>query len=137
MDLIHNHFKKCCGKCKIDKVAPLLSSNHYQFQTLVTQLKSKEITPIEIVEVKTKEASYFRHVLFRNEQYEIIMIVWNPKSKSPVHDHADRGCCMLLLEGSLLEERYCVDDGNKKHCQTIEHNSREATYIDNNMCVLL
>lgn len=57
---------------------------------------------------------YYRHKLYNNNIFDLILIKWDKKSKSPIHDHPSNGCLMYVIEGELTEKRY--------HNNTIKEN---------------
>jgi len=77
--------------------------------------------------------SYQRHIMFRNNDYEIMYIVWDPAGKSPIHNHADNGCCMLVCSGELVETRFTPNNsgGVEMAYSTNVTKDDDATYIDN------
>lgn len=136
MDLIHNFFSKSKSLQSINKVCDILNTNYNSFKNLFHQFQEKKIKIIEAKEVSSEKGnSYIRNVIFRNDDYEIIIIKWNPKSKTTIHDHASRGCCMLLLDGSLKECRYTYLQDSVKLDSTNYYSKTKATYIDNTMYV--
>jgi cysteine dioxygenase len=40
--------------------------------------------------------------------FNLLLLVWTPGKKSPVHDHADAHCLMKILQGSVRETRFAV-----------------------------
>lgn len=38
--------------------------------------------------------------------FNLLLLVWTPGQKSPVHDHADAHCLMKVLKGELVERRF-------------------------------
>jgi cysteine dioxygenase len=40
--------------------------------------------------------------------FNLLVLVWTPGKRSPVHDHADAHCLMKVLQGSLQETRYSI-----------------------------
>ena len=50
---------------------------------------------------------YYKHIIFKNNLCELILIKWDKDTISKIHKHPKNGCIMKLLEGSIREERYC------------------------------
>ncbi len=74
-----------------------------------------------------KKNKYNRNVLYRDELFEILVLVWDKNVESPVHDHPDNGCCLKILKGELKEIKF-KKNGN------IEDNyikNNDISYIDN------
>ena len=55
--------------------------------------------------------NYHRKKVYNNDDFEIFIITWNVNQGSKIHDHAENGCYMLLLQGELTEDIY---DNNYK-----------------------
>ena len=49
---------------------------------------------------------YTRNLLYRDGEFEIFVICWNPNEESKIHNHSNRGCLMKTLQGELLNEVY-------------------------------
>ncbi len=64
--------------------------------------------------------NYTRNLVFQNSKFEILIICWNKEQVSPIHDHPKNGCILKLLQGTLIEECYSIDDNNKLHI--VSHN---------------
>lgn len=41
-----------------------------------------------------------------NKKANLLILVWNPKNGSLIHDHANAHCVMKILKGKLVETRY-------------------------------
>src|SRR5262245_47497327 len=53
------------------------------------------------------EATYYsRNLVRKSEQYELIVLCWNPGQCSPIHDHANQRCWMTVLDGSVCETMF-------------------------------
>ena len=50
--------------------------------------------------------SYKRNLIYRDNNYEILLLCWNPYSFSKIHDHSQNGCILKLLYGNLVETIY-------------------------------
>jgi hypothetical protein len=40
-----------------------------------------------------------------------MLLCWNPKMGSPIHNHAGSECFMRVLSGSIVEQQYTVKGG--------------------------
>jgi cysteine dioxygenase len=82
--------------------------------------------------VNINHDKYSREIVLRNENYEIIIITWDKKQASHVHNHPSNGCLMKILHGTLLEEQYCT----QTCCKTNElvYDKNNISYIDNLTC---
>lgn len=72
---------------------------------------------------------YRRIPIYDLENIEILLLEWKPKSCSPIHDHHDNGCIMLLLNNELCEKKYCIH--TQKLVKTQNLPLSEIQYIDN------
>jgi cysteine dioxygenase len=59
--------------------------------------------------ININDETYNKEVVFRNDIFEIIIITWGKNQGADVHDHADNGCWMKILDGSLEEKLYDKD----------------------------
>ena len=50
--------------------------------------------------------SYTRTRLERCDRYEVVAMRWSPGSTSPIHDHGESRCWVLMLEGALEVENF-------------------------------
>lgn len=71
---------------------------------------------------------YYRHKLYNNNIFELIIIKWDKNSNSPIHDHPSIGCLMYVIEGELTEKRY-INNNIKKYI--LKNNS--FSFIHNKM----
>jgi cysteine dioxygenase len=59
--------------------------------------------------ININDETYNKEVVFMNDIFEIIIITWGKNQGADVHDHADNGCWMKILDGSLEEKLYDKD----------------------------
>ncbi|KAL6158073.1 hypothetical protein ACJBU6_03879 [Exserohilum turcicum] len=75
---------------------------------------------------------YTRNVVDKgNGKSNLLILVWGPGKKSPIHDHANAHCIMKVLKGHLTETRFNIptdDDIQNKRPMT---KIRETTYSEN------
>lgn len=81
--------------------------------------------------------SFFK--IFRNNNFntktkipfpiiDIYFFNWNKLTETQIHDHANKGCCLLLLTGELEEKIYDIDIN---HIHTNKYMSPNISYINN------
>jgi len=78
------------------------------------------------------ENTYNKQIVCRNKLYSMEVISWGSNSKSPIHNHAEYGCFMKVLNGSLKENLY------NSELEFIKETSLEqydVSYIHNNIGV--
>lgn len=72
----------------------------------------------------------YRHIpIYEMKHVEMYLIQWKPSSYSPIHDHHEKGCIMVLLDEKLIEHRYC--SVTHKYIKSNYIPSYKAQYIDN------
>ncbi|CZR59265.1 related to cysteine dioxygenase type I [Phialocephala subalpina] len=47
-----------------------------------------------------------------NGKSNLLVLIWSPGRRSPIHDHADAHCLMKVLKGSLKETRFKLPSKN-------------------------
>ena len=52
------------------------------------------------------EGNYLKIKLICAKWFDCYLIIWGPKAKSKIHDHADNGCVYKILQGSLKETTF-------------------------------
>ena len=82
----------------------------------------------QYVNFSTKK--YTRNLVYQNDLFDIYIICWNNKQESPIHDHADNGCVMKILQGRLIQELF---DHNIKSTIKMPIFINQVTYIDNDI----
>lgn len=73
---------------------------------------------------------YTKEIVHRNKLYSLEILSWGPYSKSPIHNHADFGCFMKVLNGSLKENLY---NENLEFLKETKYEKNDVTYINNNI----
>ena len=56
--------------------------------------------------IKYNQGDYTRNVIYRDMNFEILLLCWDEYSIAKIHDHSDNGCFLKVLEGNLNEIRY-------------------------------
>ena len=46
---------------------------------------------------------------YSNNDFELLLLCWSPNQITRIHDHANNGCIMKVLEGTLIETLYDYD----------------------------
>ncbi|MDE2481509.1 MAG: cysteine dioxygenase family protein [bacterium] len=50
--------------------------------------------------------AYTRTLLEKRDDYELVAMLWAPASRSPIHDHGDSRCWVVVLEGAIDVDNY-------------------------------
>jgi predicted metal-dependent enzyme (double-stranded beta helix superfamily) len=69
------------------------------------------------------EKSYTRTLLNRTMEYELVAMHWAPGAVSPIHDHGDSRCWVVILEGALDVDNYDRLDDFSNDVAQIRHTS--------------
>ncbi len=70
-------------------------------------IKNSNLSIHELKEASSwKSGEYTRNCLARNEKFELILLCWEPGSKTPLHDHGGEKCWVYQLDGLIEEVRY-------------------------------
>tara|TARA_B110000263_G_C14993763_1_gene367183 strand:- start:159 stop:614 length:456 start_codon:yes stop_codon:yes gene_type:complete len=56
--------------------------------------------------VEFNNENFVKNLVYKNSHYEIFIINWNNNQETPIHDHADGGCIMKVLEGGFIQFLY-------------------------------
>jgi cysteine dioxygenase len=60
----------------------------------------------------SRPGGYTRTCAYRDTDFEVLLLNWAPGAASPIHDHGDQRCWMIVLDGRLDVEDYArVDNG--------------------------
>lgn len=54
---------------------------------------------------------YTRHLIEKNEHYELLLLSWDADQESPVHNHMEQNCWMAVVEGIVEEVQYSLQCG--------------------------
>lgn len=69
--------------------------------------KYKKIKNIKIEDwEKWCNQSEEKKQIYKNKEYEMIIIKWDTNKESGIHDHPEKGCILKILEGEIEEEIY-------------------------------
>ena len=60
--------------------------------------------------VSFSNTSYRKFIVEQNDIAELVIISWNDNQEAKIHYHAENGCLMKILDGSIMEEKYYADD---------------------------
>lgn len=75
------------------------------------------------------EEGYSRSCLRKTIDFEILLICWQGRQQSTIHDHPKNGCLQKVLQGKLTEERFSAQDLKLIKAITLEPGA--VSYINN------
>lgn len=53
-----------------------------------------------------RDDTYGRNLVYRNEFFELAILTWLPGHRTPIHDHANQRCWMMVESGELTFKNY-------------------------------
>jgi cysteine dioxygenase len=56
---------------------------------------------------------YTRHLVYRDERFQVILLGWGVGQETPVHDHAGQTCWMRIESGRLQMSDYLWKEGTR------------------------
>jgi len=68
-----------------------------------------------------RSSAYTRTCAYSDEAFEVVLLNWAPGATSPIHDHGDQHCWMVVLAGQLQVDDYVrLDPGNVRGYAHVE-----------------
>ena len=80
--------------------------------------------------VKFNDYKYNRIELFRNDNFEILLLCWNENQETIIHNHPKNGCIYKVVQGELLEKKYKSLVDEDEYTQSKYSNKDQSSYID-------
>ena len=82
--------------------------------------------------IKINDKKYNRHIVYKNENLELLIITWNKNQFTKIHDHPKNGCLFKILDGYIYEYRY--NNLNDIKFNDIKmYKKNDISYIDNSL----
>ena len=73
---------------------------------------------------------YTRNCIAENDAFELILICWDKKQSTEIHDHGGEECWVCILEGEFKENIYKEDEkGELKVVERKEMKPGDITYM--------
>ena len=105
--------------------------NVLNFKEYLENLEINEFVDKDLEQIATRDKKHKKKCLFRDENIEILLIVWPPNYETAVHSHPEGGCISKCLKNNLLEERYNVNSLELIEKKKFKKNN--ISYIDNTL----
>ena len=67
-------------------------------------------------------STYSRTLLYKCDDFELVAMRWEPGSRTPIHDHGDSRCWVVMLDGAFHVDSYDRTDTGEDHA-TLQHTS--------------
>ena len=79
------------------------------------------------------DGDYSRNCIVRKEGFEIILICWDQKAKTPIHDHNGQDCWMIQVSGTVVEKRFKLNEGKFDLTNEAYLKEGNITYMNDRM----
>ena len=77
---------------------------------------------------------YNRNCIVRTDNYELILLCWNPGQKTPIHCHNSQECWMYIVSGEIKEEIFKLNNQKKLSLiKTTMFNSGKFGFINDDL----
>lgn len=80
-----------------------------------------------------KKNTYNKNILYRNDNFEIILISWDKNICTNIHRHPENGCIMNILDGCLKEEIYKTEYGYNNCIKKNTFKKGDISYIHDSL----
>ena len=107
----------------------LLENRNITMLSFIKQLDSIKKKEIQN-HILFSQGGYQRNLIYRNENFELLLLCWDKGSITPIHHHPKNGCLMKLLQGQLRETLY-TDNGEFDHIRNPDY----IGYIDDKIAL--
>lgn len=78
--------------------------------------------------------SYTRNCIAASEDYELILLCWEPGQKTAIHCHGGEECAVLLLDGEMHEKRFRqLKDGQLEIYSSVTIPENGPTYMTDDL----
>ena len=99
-----------------------------EISTFLSQYKLPQVTLADYVKFKTDK--YARHLVHKDEDFEILIVCWQPGQKAPIHGHEGEKCWMRVESGALQVCNYQLDSIEPLALTMIDLVQGERGYLD-------
>ncbi len=98
-------------------------------------IKSLSIPSAEFEKYATwNEDRYTRNCIVRTDTFELILLCWNKKQETPIHEHGGQKCWVYQVDGEVEEKRYQNDEAGELNITSrINLTAGSITYMDDSM----
>lgn len=80
--------------------------------------------------VRYKSDKYARHLVHKDEDFEILIVCWAPGQTAPIHGHEGEKCWMRVEQGALKVCNYEMDSMSPLSLTMTEEMKGEAGFLD-------
>lgn len=94
-------------------------------------LKQYKLLESELIDYKIfKTNKYARHLVHKDEDFEILIVCWQAGQKAPIHGHEGEKCWMRVESGSLQVCNYQLDSEEPLTLSLVDLVKGDKGYLD-------
>lgn len=114
-----------------DLIAALETATDKEYGFLASYL---ELSPAELLEYASfSQEKYTRNCIVRTEDYELLLLGWEPGQKTPIHSHAEQECWVHVVQGNFEEDIYNMQDGVPVQIKERSCQETRTTYMHDDL----
>ena len=104
-------------------------------QDYVAVASVMEIPPADFMKfAHWNQQGYTRNCIERTEDFELLLLCWNPGDATPIHCHGEQRCWVYQVSGTLKEVIYKAYDQDHKIPDTTKQlKAGEVAYMDDSL----
>ncbi len=96
-------------RAEVEQLAAL--ARRPELPEIISWLQQLPITAADLRPyISFKAGTYARHRVFRNEQFELLVLCWRPGQRTPIHDHNGSYGVIRVCSGILWETMFTMDE---------------------------
>tara|TARA_B100000965_G_scaffold395141_1_gene408241 strand:- start:195 stop:713 length:519 start_codon:yes stop_codon:yes gene_type:complete len=76
------------------------------------------------------KTSYTRNMIYKNSDFEVLLICWSKGQMAPIHGHEGEKCWFKVISGELKIYNYKIESTNPLKLKKIEKINAPAGYLD-------
>lgn len=98
-------------------------------------IKNIDISASEFIDyIHWSDESYTRNCIERTDRFELMLLCWNEKQDTPIHDHGGEQCWVYQVKGDVDEVRYEENkEGDLEVTDKMTLTPGKLTYMDDSM----
>ena len=108
-----------------------LSINNFPNDKVYQLLENSQLPYSEIEDyVQFSDKKYTRHLIYKDENFELLFMCWKSGQKAPIHGHEGEKCFMRVEKGSLQFTNYNLISTDPLTLSRIESLKGEVGFLD-------
>lgn len=110
----------------IDVLLEKLDPDYKDVEQYTSLMNSLALTQQNIKDYcRWKDEFYARNLVRKTKAYELIVLCWQPRQQSPIHNHQGQDCWMYVVQGNMVEVQYHC----QKNCETDSWKIKEGDHV--------